>query len=214
MLDVEFVAELTIGFLHGPQNKKLTLEKWFETYETSFPDKDKVSAMFPKVLGEMTQTVSDFPKTRWRKKSDFYSLFLLFASHETALPLSKTARKEASRLLHRFADVVDKYLAQRGSAPKLITEYAEAVERAASDLGNRKALQRSPELTRGRSPEVDHPEFPPMTRASADAHEASLPHLPSLVCAGPPCWPSAARVFGVGLSDRSSRADASVVAST
>ena len=27
-----------------------------------------------------------------------------------------------------------------------------------------------------------------MTRASADAHEASLPHLPALVCGGPPCW--------------------------
>jgi hypothetical protein len=74
-------------------------------------------------------------------------------------------------------------------------------------------LERSPGMTQGCSPEVDHREFPPMARASADAHEASLPHLPSLVCVGPPCRPSPARVFGAGLSDRSPRADASLVAS-
>ena len=72
-------------------------------------------------------------------------------------------------------------------------------------------LQRSPKLTQGCSARVDHP-FPPMTRASRDAHEAALLHLPSVVCAGPSRRPSPARVFGVGLSDRSPRADASLVA--
>jgi hypothetical protein len=41
-----------------------------------------------------------------------------------------------------------------------------------------------------------------MTRASADAHEASLSHLPSLVCAGPPRRSSLACVFGIDVSDR------------
>jgi hypothetical protein len=75
-------------------------------------------------------------------------------------------------------------------------------------------LQRSPELTRGCSPEVDHPEFPPMTRASVDAHEASLPYLSSLVCAGPARRRSPARLFGHGVSDRAARTDAGVLAST
>jgi hypothetical protein len=57
MLDIEFVAELTVGVLHGPQNKKLTLETWFETYETSFPDKDKILGMFPKVLPDSPAAV-------------------------------------------------------------------------------------------------------------------------------------------------------------
>ena len=74
-------------------------------------------------------------------------------------------------------------------------------------------LQRSPKLTQGCSPKVDHIDFPPMTRASRDAHEAALLHLPSVVCAGPPRRPSPARVFGVGLSDRSPRADTSLLAS-
>jgi hypothetical protein len=74
-------------------------------------------------------------------------------------------------------------------------------------------LQRSPEMTQRRSLRVDHPDFPLMPRASRDAHETALLHLPSVVCAGPPRRPSPARVFGVGLPDRAARADASLVAS-
>lgn len=139
MLDVEFVSELAVAFLHGPQNKKLTLEKWFETYEATFPDRERIIAVFAKVLGELTQVIPDLPQTRWRKKSDFYSLFLLLAAHEDALPLSKNARKELGALLHRFAERVDKYLAHRSVAPKVVSAYAEAVERAASDLSNRRS---------------------------------------------------------------------------
>jgi hypothetical protein len=98
---------------------------------------------------------------------------------------------------------------------------SEDVVSEAADRGRRSngsgpkpvALQRSPELTQACSPKVDHIDFPPMTRASRDAHEAALLHLPSVVCAGPPRRPSPARVLGVGVSDRSPRADASLVAS-
>jgi hypothetical protein len=74
-------------------------------------------------------------------------------------------------------------------------------------------LQRSPKLTQACSPEVDHSDFPPLTRASADAREAALLHLSPMVCAGPPRGSSPARVFGDGLSDRSPRTDASLLAS-
>lgn len=74
-------------------------------------------------------------------------------------------------------------------------------------------LQRSPKLTQGCLPEVDHSDFPLLTRASADAHEAALLHLSPMVCAGPPRGSSPARVFGDGLSDRSPRTDAGLLAS-
>jgi hypothetical protein len=75
-------------------------------------------------------------------------------------------------------------------------------------------LQRSPKLTRGCSPEEDHADFPPLTRASADAHEAALLHLSPMVCTRPPRGSSPARVFGTGLPDRSPGARASLVASS
>jgi hypothetical protein len=61
---------------------------------------------------------------------------------------------------------------------------------------------------------VDHSDLPLMTRAFADAHEAALLHLSPMVCAKPPRRPSSARVFGNGMSDRSPRADASLLASS
>lgn len=41
MLDIEFVAELLIGIMHGPQNKKTTLDGFFELYEDAVPEKQK-----------------------------------------------------------------------------------------------------------------------------------------------------------------------------
>ena len=75
-------------------------------------------------------------------------------------------------------------------------------------------LQRSPKLTQGCSREVDHSDFQPLTRASADAHEAALLHLSPMVCAGPPRWPSPACLFGPGVSDRAPREDTSLLASS
>ena len=36
MLDVEFISELTIAYLNGPQNKKKTLEEFYQQYEVAF----------------------------------------------------------------------------------------------------------------------------------------------------------------------------------
>ena len=81
-------------------------------------------------------------------------------------------------------------------------------------LADLDALQRSPELTRGCSPEVDHSDFPPLTRASVDAHEEALLHLPPLVCARPTPGSSPACLFGSGVSERAARKDPSLLAST
>jgi hypothetical protein len=33
MIDIEYISELAIGYMHGLQNKKDTLDKWYEAYE-------------------------------------------------------------------------------------------------------------------------------------------------------------------------------------
>src|SRR5262249_600287 len=113
----------------------------------------------------------DIAKTRWRKKSDFYSLFLVFAAHGKSLPLSSNQRQSAARRLHEFGEQVTMYLRefanrantgdfddaeieeisnidqpQGTSTPSPgdvqpsdeVVQYAAAVQRAASDLGNRR----------------------------------------------------------------------------
>jgi hypothetical protein len=138
MLDVEFISEMTIAVLHGPQNKKDQLERYYGAYEREFPDKARIEQTFAAVLGEIGALLPDIAKLRWRKKSDFYSLFAYLASHADRLPLASDKRTKAETALRAFAARVDKYMSVASDAPKHVAKYIKAVERAASDLANRR----------------------------------------------------------------------------
>lgn len=141
MLDVEFISELAVAYLNGIQNKKTNLEDYYQLYETNFEESELVKSMFVKVLGEIQQTLDTFAKTRWRKKSDFYTLFLCLASNSSKLPLSAEKRKETTALLINFASQVD--IATRTETegdiglPTNVGTYAKNVMRSASDLASR-----------------------------------------------------------------------------
>lgn len=138
MIDVEYVSELAIAHLHGPQNKKASLERWYEVYEAAFDQAEEIEATFNSVLGELGKILPNVHETRWRKKSDFYTLFLVFAAHESQLPLTKTRREEARRALLRFGDLVSTNITTGKPKTKRVVKYADAVEKAASDLGSRR----------------------------------------------------------------------------
>jgi Protein of unknown function DUF262 len=170
MMDVEFISELAVAVLHGLQNKKQSLDKWYAAYEQDFEHQGYIETVFAKVLGELGQLVPNIIRTRWRKKSDFYSLFLVLAVHEKSLPLASDLRQLASEKLNTFQEQVTDFI--RLSAPKSATEtdeidldvngastedtsgtsqstypnevvqYAAAVQRAASDLANRRIRAR------------------------------------------------------------------------
>ena len=124
MLDVEFISELAVGFLHGLQNKKQSLDRWYIAYEGEFEQQARLESVFDKVMGELGQILPDMSKTRWRKKSDFYTLFLVFAAHATSIPLSSNQRQSASERLHAFEFQVTQYLNEFTSRT-VITEQEE-----------------------------------------------------------------------------------------
>lgn len=139
MLDVEFISEIAIAFLNGLQNKKKNLEEYYQQYEMEFEDAGRVKSAFLKVLGELEQVLPELQKTRWRKKSDFYTLFLSLADHLGALPLSSEKRTQLGGLLLQFATTVDSIISGEADADEDFAQYVKNVERAASDLGSRKA---------------------------------------------------------------------------
>lgn len=142
MLDVEFISELAVSVLHGPQNKKANLDKWYEAYEEEFEDRARIEQVFETVLSELGAILPDLKVTRWRRSSDFYTLFMVFAAHCDALPLSQAKRKLAGKRLRDFGVQVTAALATdppKGiEVSKRASAYAEAVQRAASDLARRK----------------------------------------------------------------------------
>ncbi|HZU24689.1 MAG TPA: DUF262 domain-containing protein [Bryobacteraceae bacterium] len=158
MLDVEFISEIAVAALAGLQNKKRRLEEFYQQFETSFEDEEKLRTIFVRVLGEIDQLFPDFAKTRWRKKSDFYTLFVKLAKHSAQLPLSADKRGQAAAYLRNLANDVDKLISDGPSQLGLVEregwtaedeqsnkrahEYLANVERAASDLGARRERER------------------------------------------------------------------------
>lgn len=142
MLDVEFLSELTIAVLNGPQNKKDKLDSFYQLYEENFDEYEYVKDLFDIVLLEIFKILPDISKTRWSKKTDFYTLFTVFASHKNELPLAKDKRQEASRKLIDFGMNLKSKLASKTEEDikytSNINEYASGM-RATTDLSSRKA---------------------------------------------------------------------------
>ncbi len=142
MMDIEFISELSVAILHGHQNKKETIDKYYQLYEEEFDGADDLIDTFQRVIYEMEQLYPDIKNTRWKKKSDFYSLFLYMASSQNVFPLSRESRTQLRHVLDRFAKEVTDYLStedgvKQSSFSDEVKEYGKSI-RASSDLGNRK----------------------------------------------------------------------------
>lgn len=141
MLDSEFISELSVAILNGHQNKKAKLDQYYEIYEEGFEDSNYLKSIYKKVLGELLQILPNISKSRWSKKTDFYTLFLVFAKYHTQLPLSAGSRDTAENKLIEFGDQVNAYVKaddeSKEELPKLVSNYGAGI-RASTDLGSRK----------------------------------------------------------------------------
>ena len=141
MMDIEYVSEISIAILHGHQNKKETLDKYYHDYEEEFEQKDELIRIFQTVIFELEQLYPDIKNTRWRKKSDFYSLFTFLATKIDRFPLDAQNRIYIRQLLDEFALSVSRFLStdenEQDNFSEDVRDYAKSI-RASSDIGNRK----------------------------------------------------------------------------
>lgn len=139
MLDVEFISEIAVARLYGLQNKKTSLDKYYQSFETEFPDRHQIEREFATVLGELSQLFEWPTRTRWSKKTDFYSLFLVLAKHAADIPFDRETRASLNQRLRDFSDAVGAYLTSAPPAEEILQArgYARGV-RASSDLGSRR----------------------------------------------------------------------------
>ena len=140
MIDVEYISELSIAVLHGHQNKKQTLDKYYLEYEDSFDYADDLINTFQRTLVEIEQIFPDIKNTRWRKKTDFYTLFVYLASKNNYFPLSTEDRANVRNILDQFSAQVDEFVSTNEGDKDFdsdVEKYGKAI-RASSDLNNRK----------------------------------------------------------------------------
>lgn len=145
MLDIEFVAELLVGIMHGPQNKKSTLDGFFQAYEEEIPNKPTWVARFEGSRGAVAQLLPGLRDTRWRGKSDFYSLFLAVDALMQRGRLRRRRVRKAERTVRSFGEAVTRRLSKEGATEptsKSVRAYAASVEKAASDKDRREARNR------------------------------------------------------------------------
>lgn len=143
MLDVEYISELAIALLHGHQNKKQNLDKFYTIYEEEFEERSFVKKVFNNILNELNSVLPSLNKTRWKKKSDFYTLFLVLAKYNSHIPFSSDVRGDVTDTLERFGEEID-YLVKtdkEGVEEKQVSEgalkYVKGI-RATTDLKARK----------------------------------------------------------------------------
>lgn len=83
--DVEFVSELLAGLIDGAQDKKQTLDDFYQRYaEWDNEELENVKKRFLAILADIEKLFAfkdkGIAQTRFRQKADFYSLFLAIDS--------------------------------------------------------------------------------------------------------------------------------------
>ena len=108
MLDVEYISELLSVLLEGVQDKKDRLDEFCEKY-ANIKNKETLINRFMLILKNLSLIFDeeDFPisKTRFKQKSDFYSLFACIDEfHRRGLTLDVTKIED----IRKFLDTLNK----------------------------------------------------------------------------------------------------------
>ncbi len=142
MLDTEYISELAVATVFGPQNKKTNLDSFYADFEAEFPDKEHVIRIFTLVLDELLQLLDWPTKLRWSRKVDFYSLFLVLVGRVGELPFDRSEREVIRQRLTTFSQSVTRILKfteglDADDEPKAARAYSRGV-RNSSDLNSRR----------------------------------------------------------------------------
>lgn len=142
MNDIEFVSELLIGVLHGPQGGSAAIideyYRQYEDYEDEFPGQKKLETTFQNTLSAIQAIFADIRDTRWANKSDFYSLFVAIGSFVRDGKQLSSDPEKVRKLLTKLASEIDEGLADEDAdISEEATNYVRNVEKGANDKARR-----------------------------------------------------------------------------
>ena len=142
MRDIEFVSDLIIGTLHGPQSgNPKTLDDYYamyEDYDREFPKQRECRRRFYMTLDLVQQILPDIRNTRWSNKTDFYTLFVGTAHLLRDMALPNSTVPGVREALSDFAAEITKH--QRNERARVRVEvknYVAAMRRGSSDRTRR-----------------------------------------------------------------------------
>jgi hypothetical protein len=144
MQDIEFVADLVIGVMHGPQDgSAATIDDYYSQYEDfddEFPEQRRTKDIFDATLRNVQRLFPEIRKYRWSNKTDFYSLFVLLAHTK----FTSRAVTPIRRVLSKFSADIDRLRANPDArVPAHVTAYVRALERGANGKARRAARHKA-----------------------------------------------------------------------
>jgi hypothetical protein len=88
MLEVELTSELLIAGSQGMQDKKKSIDTFYDKWEESYPDQAKDRSRFRDVMNTITETFPDdsLQSTDFRRPPLFYTLYCVVFHHMFGLP--------------------------------------------------------------------------------------------------------------------------------
>ena len=109
--DVEYVSELLAAMIDGIQDRKKTLDSFYIKF-SSWPREHRefIKERFATVLRELPSIFPDYTdisKTRFRQKTDFYTLFLVL---DELLSEGRSMEGKNSEFLEQDIEILDKYI--------------------------------------------------------------------------------------------------------
>ncbi|SRR5581483_8772273 len=141
MADVEFVSELLIGVMHGPQGgSAAVIDEYYRQYEDfdEFPGQAKTEKIFNTVLAVIQQILPDIKETRWSNKTDFYSLFVALAGMIRQNEPQKFNLHRVRKALLDFQELVNRRISdENADVSTTAIQYVRAVEKGANDKRRR-----------------------------------------------------------------------------
>jgi hypothetical protein len=176
----ELMAEIALAVLAGAfPNKKDGLDDLFLTYEKQGQPAgtiDELGKRFGRVFSELDEVALTLRRTRFRNKSDFYSLFVFLARKADVLPIAQAARALFLQALKDFSGRVNdiKRVEGEGKSVDNLTadpmgaeaqRYLRAVERAASDRLSR--VRREEALDAALGPSLEGLASTPLSEADS-----------------------------------------------
>jgi hypothetical protein len=144
MGDIEFISELVIGVMHGPQGGAGSIideyYRQFEPHHDEFPGQKEAKRIYDRTLSTVQEVLPEIKATRWRNRTDFYTLFVALAQLLRDSTLPRTQVVPARKALLEFAQEIDERLAdEKARVRSEASEYVRAVEKGSSDKARRVA---------------------------------------------------------------------------
>lgn len=138
MRDIEFISELFVVVIDGPQDQQNSLDSFYANYDVEFPKKKSFLQRFHNILTTLATGREFLSSSRFTKKADFYGLFGALieltdngartCDMRPALTVLKKLHKELERVSSELTGVYAQYQATVIEGPNKLPKRKERIE--------------------------------------------------------------------------------------